>query len=426
MIRVECPCGTTFEVADSYAGKRLRCPTCREYTSAGGKAADDAFVAPQRPAVRVHELPSKPPLERRPIGDYAEDRRDSRGGCVLATLCVVLVLVAVGAVAMWWWYLTGEDEAAAQAEATATSKGPGPNGDPHKDPQGKPPLYTVAFAVPSQVGDVRDVKVTLEGKGELVTTPPNGNAVVTKGGTGLIVFQGRVKTVAVDPAGYIAGVEITVVSLTERGNAVEQPGTVLQGEVVKGPWQFRYKTAHAGKQPPPGLVRLLTEASVDLGTVEDAAFGTRELKAVGDTWPINKAAAAQNLLSIGLPTPPEAITGEGKLAAAVNQAGTLYLDIEASMTMPISGAPKGAEGKVSREGTIRISVQARVPADHATGPVKRTTHVEAKVTFKELAGPRAGETQQKTDEETLTTETTYYRPGVTEPPALELKGGKKG
>ncbi len=424
MIHVECLCGTTFEVADSYAGKRLRCPTCREYLTAGADSA--VRDRPPRPPLYVDELPSKPPLERRPIGERADDRRDrdrDRGsGCVLAVLCVLLLLVAVGAVAMWWWYLTGEEPEGTHAKATNTQTNL--NGGPGPGPQGKPPLYTVAFAVPSLIGDVRDVKVTMEAKGTSVMTPQNGPAVKNAGGTGPIVFQGRVKTVAVDPVGRATAQEFTVVSLTQRGQAVESPGAVYIAELGKGPPSFRRKGGRPGEGLPPWLPRILMEAGADGGMAEDLTFGTPDPKAVGDSWLVNKEMAAQSLQRIGMPTAPEGISGGGKLVNAVNQGGTLFLDVESAVTLKVTGSFKGPQGDVGREGTLRLSVQIRVPADYATGPVKKTSKLEAKMTFKALAGPRAGEVEEKHDEETLTTETTYYRAGVRDAPPLALPGSQ--
>ena len=92
-------------------------------------------------------------------------------------------------------------------------------------------------------------------------------------------------------------------------------------------------------------------------------FGTKDLKKLGDTWPVNTEKAAEDLSSAKLKVSPSSIKGVVKFARINKVEGKEFLDITARMTISDMPAPPFPPNmKVVKTG-MTLEFGGEVPAD---------------------------------------------------------------
>jgi hypothetical protein len=91
------------------------------------------------------------------------------------------------------------------------------------------------------------------------------------------------------------------------------PGSVI---VFDGSRQEPISLRDGALQQSVGEAFRLVHSTYKPGDVsDDDVFGTKELKSIGDSWPINSTFASENLKSTGITVPPDRLTGTVSLVA---------------------------------------------------------------------------------------------------------------
>jgi HEAT repeat protein len=95
-----CQCGKRIAVADDAAGKKFRCPQCRELIVAPGAAAaaNSSGAAAKSPDARNGDAPPQPPPKRKRRREYQNSKRLPTGWIITAACVAVVGLLIFGAV----------------------------------------------------------------------------------------------------------------------------------------------------------------------------------------------------------------------------------------------------------------------------------------------------------------------------------------
>ncbi len=92
-------------------------------------------------------------------------------------------------------------------------------------------------------------------------------------------------------------------------------------------------------------------------------FGTKELKKLGDTWPVNTEKAADDLSSAKLKVSPSSIKGVVKFSRINKVEGKEFLDITAKMTISDMPAPPFPPNMKVVKTSMTLEFGGEVPAD---------------------------------------------------------------
>ncbi|MCA1685715.1 MAG: hypothetical protein LC745_06950, partial [Planctomycetia bacterium] len=158
-ITVECGCGKRFAVRDEHAGKRIRCPTCKEVVSVPG---GNVFVA------KAPDPPSAAPGAGEEILSRLEglERANRRLTVSLALSAVFLLLMSVATLAVSW----------PRSAATKPSRDPGL---PSRLPPASATVGAEAFRLKGKDGVVRgEWRLKEDGAAVLTLNGPKGDRSV--------------------------------------------------------------------------------------------------------------------------------------------------------------------------------------------------------------------------------------------------------
>jgi hypothetical protein len=118
------------------------------------------------------------------------------------------------------------------------------------------------------------------------------------------------------------------------------PGTRLQASPVGGKWQYTVDGKPLGEELDDALGTLLGDRTGGPG--DDAIFGTKAPRAVGERWSVDMSKLPDDEISFD----PKAATGSTRVVALRSVEGVECLEIEAEMAIPqldLKGLPEGAK-----------------------------------------------------------------------------------
>jgi hypothetical protein len=416
-MRIECECGKFLKVDDSLVGKRVKCPGCGETMLVRGERAAIASGKP-RPAVMPDENtppPRKrrntdedegiqaPPRKRRAVADEEEavprkrpavrdvdddeDEEESRpkkkkkkqqkglpvglliGGA--AALLVLFFVLVGGGIGAYFLFIRKSD-----GDPKTPTTGPGSKSDP----------VAVMFKVPAKVGESYDLDVAFDGSMKIQGQAPF-QGFQAKDDSVRGKFQGQIKVVNVDNKGRESRAEMTVSSFTfNKGKGDQSPlqanMTIIRDGSGFGTTYTRKDGAALPFDALDGL-QLFFGRNIIEESEDDELFGTREKKAVGDTWPVNKALIAKEFnkgaAGGGLSVQEANCSGTGKFTGVSEQGGVKCLDFEIQVNINQNGPQAMANGVQANVGiAMTITASYRMPADYSTGPLKQSMKLDMK------------------------------------------------
>jgi hypothetical protein len=236
------------------------------------------------------------------------------------------------------------------------------------------------FWLPKKVGDVREVTFTNNMYDKFDNNI--GGTKSAPSNTTLQVFQGKIKTLAVDDDGRETLAEISVDSCkdTFNGNTVTllAAGTVMLAKAKANKIEVSYKDGDLYNdtigEP---FLRMAVNMPVREQLPDDImrVFGTKNAKKVGDTWSGDKELLVSWINKTRTDKlPPEAITGSAKVVALVKDGGVSYVDLEVTIATTFKDFNETVynkkPAKLKVNGEIKTTYTFRFPADFSTGPVK--------------------------------------------------------
>lgn len=199
----------------------------------------------------------------------------------------------------------------------------------------------------------------------------DGNEIAHKKSDVIVRFEGDARVVEVDADGVPVVTEYTVVTAVADVEGATRD-IAQKGDVVvvrrKGPEPRIEGPAGPYKGPDGAAMELLFTTS-DPGVSEDRVFGTSRMCEVGDSWPIDASAAAQDLSAGGkIRVDSSNVSGQTTLVAARSCGqGQTCLTVRSEMdvgSFELTGMPPGA---TLRDSGSRVRIEQ-------THPVKVRSH----------------------------------------------------
>lgn len=232
------------------------------------------------------------------------------------------------------------------------------------------PTYSIRLARPTVVGttyrmiasgsDEKRMDMTIDGQ----ALAPRSSVVTVE-----ITAVGEV--LALTPSGREMKARLVIEKAT--GTAAGQSGELLLAgtEIIAENIGGKTNFLIGGVQVKPEVAKLLEIAGVSMESDEDVTdddlFGTKEQKSVGDSWSINAAATAADLVKQGLPVNPSNLSGTVTLAEVIKSGEQELLRVAAAIKVRgvIPPAPTGfsvqySEWNGSFSGLYPVEVDKRV------------------------------------------------------------------
>jgi hypothetical protein len=430
MLRVSCSCGRVLKLNDDLAGKKIKCPDCASVLTVKTAASAGVSTKPTKApvddddAVASGPAPARNktgangagagkslPRPRKVIRDEDDDDRPRK-----KKGAPVLLLALLGGGALLFLGFIGVAIAAYFIFFRSSSDTPTAKGPDKGSPQAKMDPVAIKLFVPNWTGSVREVK---ENTQQIV-----GPITAFKED-----MKMTLRVLGTDKQGHETKTEITLDDYAISGpqamlrNAnVYKTGNVLVRQLTpSGTYAMFVKQGDKLTKVPPG------PADSDMEVNNDALFGTKDKKAVGDTWPANVEEVTKVLNQILTPLSVAKENGSGtvKFAKAGEEGGKRYYEFEATATLAIKNVGAGPLG------AVEFTWQARYPADFSTGATKETVKFAVEVEPGEGPNPgkKGGPITQRIDT-TIVTETKYLKPGDPNAPPFTGQGedvaGKDG
>ena len=192
--------------------------------------------------------------------------------------------------------------------------------------------YPIVFHRPSKIGDRHHeiAKITDENR---MTINVGKNPMHTEKDKTILNIQTDIEILEIKKsAGSKLKLLITAIECLQNDKLLEvvPVGTVLIAERNNEVTQFTFPD---GNKPPDEVQKILRMAfniSEDPAS-DDRAFGTKESKNIGDTWPVNSTFAAEDLKKIGMTIYPSDISGRVKLETLTKEQGNECLKISVKL-----------------------------------------------------------------------------------------------
>jgi hypothetical protein len=403
-------------VDDKLIGKRVRCPACGAVLTVTAESSPTAAGRP-RPRGDDEEEAPPPPRKRRPVAEeeavqaaprhqrvmdddeeqlppprkrqlvQADEEEDRPSGkrkkqaagaamwVLLAGAAAALLLVLAGAgVGAYFLFI---QKSTTPAAATATKTGE------NKE------TYDVKLWTPSKVGEMVEFTIVEDHSLKSVWQGVQGK---DEDKSGKAKAQGTAKVLRIDAKGRSTQTEFTFSSFNAnngKGDKEVLPVNTVVVRDVEGAGPPKYVRKDGGVLSPEAIELLGDILGRGKKDAEDAdiddntAFGTTGKKAVGDSWPPNKALVLKSISKgeweeIFSDVKEENLSGKVKLANAVKEAGATFLDFEVEFSVTFPGQPKdlGKGLTASVTGRISVTLTARYPADYSTGRVRDTSRMD--------------------------------------------------
>lgn len=241
--------------------------------------------------------------------------------------------------------------------------------------------YPVNIHRTMKKGDAIQVQIQSELSQKNTTTPVNGGQPVVAQRTTKTDITGRLDVLETDPKGEATRLTLTITTFTDADkNLLVQPGVVVTID--------RTPTAVTLSTPGPALsadaIRILKSIypparPADSGQGNDV-FDSKEPRSVGEVWPVNTEAAAQQFSRNNSNANPNDISGEVKLVAVEKKPSGDLLHITASLRAKNLQVPH-PENTTLRDADYVGSFEGRFPADPAALTSTFTTTYDARTTL---------------------------------------------
>jgi hypothetical protein len=260
---------------------------------------------------------------------------------------------------------------------------------PPEKPATKPAeKYQIQFHRPSKVGDRFHIEaVGATRKRTLVSIDgKEGDPIDELVG---VSVEGVVTVTEVAPSGVETKLTLTIENCVASVGKKQLP-LLPAGTVIGAAWDKGKKgTAFTldGQAIPADIAELLELAvntSDPESQLDDEIFGSKDKHQVGDSWPINAAAASKEFTRMGIKTKEEDLYGESTVVAQTDVAGTPSLQMKTEFKARSLASDDKAEGKIKLvSGNMVITTGVTLPVDPALPPSKAEMKMKL---IRELAG----------------------------------------
>ena len=161
------------------------------------------------------------------------------------------------------------------------------------------------------------------------------------------------------------------------------PGTVVVASTTDKKDQFTIEDKEVSPEAKEAF-----EMVIDLddsGYNEDDAFGTKERKKIGESWPINMKLALEELRSSGLDLQKGDLSGKVTLAGIGGKDATPYLILNGKMVVNQLDIPVGPEVYTDKSQGL-FSFTTKYPLDHTMGVLEEISNFSINATLKNKPG----------------------------------------
>lgn len=222
--------------------------------------------------------------------------------------------------------------------------------------------YEVKLVRLAKIGDKYGV-VASGSQEQHMSMTVNGQVMPSRDQVMQVAMTAKVEVLAVSAGGREAKASFTVDTLTktlgDKAIDVLPAGTVVVAERVGTKTEFQVAGAPA-KPDVAGVLKVVISMESDQGANDDAIFGTKERKKVGDSWPMDARAGAEDLAAKdGIKIDPANLTGTAALAEVL-PAG---MRITAKIAMKDVGVPL-PPGMVIKSSVFAAEILRRLPRRH--------------------------------------------------------------
>jgi hypothetical protein len=191
--------------------------------------------------------------------------------------------------------------------------------------------YLIKLEYPSKTGQKYHLRAHGYNKEQsVITTSGKTN---TQAKEIVIELDGEIEVLDVDSKGHERKIACTVEKCI-AGNGREKKPLFKKGDVFvlqdeNGRKTFFQEGVEVALQAAAALHIVLSihKAATD----DDDIFGTKDLKKIGESWPINPSAAMAEFKTPGTPFVPRDLEGSTRLAGVSTLKGERYLDISSTM-----------------------------------------------------------------------------------------------
>jgi hypothetical protein len=236
--------------------------------------------------------------------------------------------------------------------------------------------YAIHMQPPVSVGQ----KYSITSSGSMQEKTASAGQVM-KSADYSISFQGKAEVLAVDQVGRPYKLAMTVekflkseggatTDLLPAGSVVVTDGSVeqpisLRGGVLEDSVREAFAVVFSTHKPD--------------DVTDDEIFGSREAKAVGDSWPMNVASAAENVKGAGIVLPVASTSGSVSLVAKEKLGAMDCLSLRGEMKASEIGLKNLPPGLTLDRGSLRVSFRGCVPVADAGLSHKEGTDVNMEV-----------------------------------------------
>lgn len=182
----------------------------------------------------------------------------------------------------------------------------------------------------------------------------------------VVELDAKVEIVAVGEGGRASKAMLTIVSCAAERNGARSELFPAGTQLLLAMGDDGDLWSVGGEPVAPDVAKLLKLVNgIPAGDEsDDAVFGTKERKRVGDSWPIDTARAAESFREPGLTIADDGVSGEARLVAVKKAGGVEAMTVEATMVMEGIGLemPPGfevVEGRLDAKfvGTFPLDVR---------------------------------------------------------------------
>jgi len=187
--------------------------------------------------------------------------------------------------------------------------------------------------------------------------------------------------------------------------ALVPPGAVVTAFIADKKQQFTIEGTEVSPEAKEVLDMVITLDDVDFS--DDEAFGTKERKKIGDSWPINMKLAMEELRSSGMDFSKGDFSGKVTLAGIGGKDATPYLILNGEIVINQLEIPVGPEVYTDKSHG-RFTFTAKYPLDHTMGVLEEMSNFSIDATMKNKPEEESSDiTVRVYAEQTMTKKFTY-------------------
>jgi hypothetical protein len=223
--------------------------------------------------------------------------------------------------------------------------------------------YPVRLSTPDHVG--QKTRVSLIGSlNQEAESSQNGSILKSVSTNMLVIFDGREEVLGVDARGMAVRESFTVEKFTKLENGVNSillnPGSVILTDGSRDEAdRIVLKNGVMDAAARVAFLLIMPPHRPNTAT-DDEIYGTKELKAVGDRWTINKAAAVADLKD-SLIIPIDSMSGVSSIESKGTFSGEECLNLVTELNADRVAPTLGPAGFVLDQGTMDMTVRTCVP-----------------------------------------------------------------